>query len=386
MIIDSFDPEIFLKEYWQKKPCLIKQFAPDFTDPIDENDLAGLAQEEGVDSRIVSNADEKWHVQQGPFDDFEPYCKGNWALLVQGVNNYIEEVDALCDLVGFIPHWRFDDVMVSYSTKNAGVGAHTDQYDVFIVQGKGSRRWQVGLPNTSAEGDTVVMPHPLLKQIDGFDSVIDEILLPGDAIYIPPMHPHCGMTLAPCLNYSLGFRAPTNMEALVGLIDESDDIEHAQTRYTDADISELRQANLSPMQISNNELNRVKESIVALLHSPQANSALLQYLSRQGLVLETDIPEYSTDEVEDMLKQGAEFEKVAGVKVIYAEQGPGDFVFYIDGVKFTVNSSIAEQTILLLNAPTSRGLEDAFGFGSSSATEWVNLITQLLNARFWVDV
>ncbi|MFT6268656.1 MAG: 50S ribosomal protein L16 3-hydroxylase [Alphaproteobacteria bacterium] len=384
MIITDFDPHHFVKEYWQKKPCLIKNFVADFIDPLDENDLAGLAQEEGVDSRIVSNTKGVWDVHQGPFDDFEPHCKGDWALLVQGVNNYIDEVDALSQLVDFIPYWRFDDVMVSYSTKNAGVGAHTDQYDVFIIQGKGSRRWQVGLPNDSAIGNNTITPHPLLKQIADFDAVIDEILLPGDAIYIPPKHPHRGNTLSPCLNYSLGFRAPTNLEVLTGLLDESDNIQQAQTRYTDADIHKLRVNNVSPMQVSNNELSKLKNTLVELLDSPQAEQALLQYLSRQGLPTDQEeLPDYATDEIFDALIQGAIFEKLPGVKPIYGELQLTNFSFYIDGNMFVVDSCIVDQAIALLETPHIQGLPEGFAPQLPETAHWLTLATQLINSGYW---
>ena len=98
--------------------------------------------------------------------------------------------------------------MISFSNEGAGVGAHIDEYDVFIIQGKGSRRWQVGLPSDYTES----IPHPLLKQINGFTPIIDEVLLPGDVVYIPPKHPHNGVALTDCLNYSIGFRAPTSLE------------------------------------------------------------------------------------------------------------------------------------------------------------------------------
>jgi 50S ribosomal protein L16 3-hydroxylase len=383
MIIKNFDPQHFVKEYWQKKPCLIRQFVPNFVDPIDENDLAGLAQEEGVDSRIVSHSDGAWDVHQGPFDDFEPYCKGDWALLVQGVNNYIDDVNALASIVDFIPHWRFDDVMVSYSTKNAGVGAHTDQYDVFIIQGKGSRRWQVGLPIDATTNAKLIIPHPLLKQIEDFDALIDEVLLPGDAIYIPPQHPHKGMTLSPCLNYSLGFRAPTNLEALTGLLDESDSITQAQSRYCDPDIAELRVASSSPMQVSTNELNKLKDTIVELLNSPEAEQALLQYLSRQGLATEQELPLYEIADISEAVAQGETFEKLPGVKPIYAERQLHTFTFYIDGNRFEVDKSIFTQTVTLLESRQVQGLPQGFTLQTAQSTHWLNLLLQLVNAGYW---
>ena len=155
---NGFNAETFLKNYWQQKPVVIKHFFDNFVDPIDENDLAGLAQESEVDARIISNVKGSWHVEQGPITDFDKACQGKWTLLVQGVDKYVPDVTPLLDPFSFIPNWRLDDLMVSFATNGAGVGAHIDQYDVFLVQGKGRRRWRVGKPADYKE----VFPHPKL--------------------------------------------------------------------------------------------------------------------------------------------------------------------------------------------------------------------------------
>ena len=48
-----------------------------------------------------------------------------------------------------------------------------------------------------------------------FDAVIDEVLESGDVLYIPAGCPHDGMALEPSLNYSVGFRAPSQAEWLL---------------------------------------------------------------------------------------------------------------------------------------------------------------------------
>lgn len=378
-IITNFNKDTFLAEYWQKKPCLIKQLLPGFVDPIDEHDLAGLAQEEIVDSRIVSNDKGNWKVNHGPFADFEKVCTGSWSLLVQGVDRYIPEFVALTQLVSFIPNWRYDDIMVSYSTKNAGVGAHEDQYDVFIVQGSGSRRWQVGLP---CESKTII-PHALLKQIEGFEAVIDEVLLPGDAIYIPPKHPHNGTALEACMNYSIGFRAPTNLELLNGLLDEGDGIGAAQTRYTDPEITKLRGVNISKMIISEQELSKLKNSMIDLLSSPQAEDAILQYLSRQGLTTEEQTLLFKVEEIQELLEQGNQFHKVAGVKPILKRSQTEEFTFFIDGNSFVSESALSEQILTLLEEDVVDALPVTVINDASKKTSWVKLFTQLVNAGYW---
>ena len=43
----------------------------------------------------------------------------------------------------FIPSWRRDDVMISYARAGAGIGAHIDDYDVFLIQSRGTREWSI---------------------------------------------------------------------------------------------------------------------------------------------------------------------------------------------------------------------------------------------------
>ncbi|MFT7258383.1 MAG: 50S ribosomal protein L16 3-hydroxylase [Glaciecola sp.] len=383
MIITKFDKTHFLNEYWQKKPCIIRGFVESFTDPIDEHELAGLAQEDEIDSRIVAYSNGEWTASQGPFETFEDVCIGAWSLLVQGVDRYIDDVDELTQLVNFIPNWRLDDVMISFSNEGAGVGAHTDEYDVFIIQGKGSRRWQVGLPGDYTDS----IPHPLLKQIDGFTAIIDEVLLPGDVVYIPPKHPHNGVALSDCMNYSIGFRAPTSLELLGGLIDENSIDSAVSARYTDPDLLSLRTIDTRSAAINSSELSKIKQYISQLINSEQAEHALLQLLSRQSLPNDEALKaDYSVEEVRNELLEGVSLARMTGVKPVYAEkQTSENFVFFIDGNAFTVGIKLSSALDILLN-----NKDVSFGVDIEEEIldnpEFVKVVTNLINTGYWVLV
>ncbi len=212
----DFDAQLFLDEYWQRCPLLIKNALPSFQSPISPEELAGLAMEEEVDSRIVSRVAHQWQLEQGPFADTDFLRDGEWSLLVQRVNEWFPEVDALRGCVDFLPTWRFDDVMVSYATDGAGVGPHFDQYDVFLLQGAGQRIWKVGprcdvtTPTIDADGLTL---------IEEFDTDHVFLLNPGDALYIPPGYAHWGTAVGESMTYSLGFRAPRLADLFARLSD-----------------------------------------------------------------------------------------------------------------------------------------------------------------------
>ncbi|WP_088331867.1 cupin domain-containing protein [Lacimicrobium sp. SS2-24] len=271
------DPQTFLEKHWQKQPLLLKGAFTDFTDPLDEHDLAGLAQEPDIDARIVSSAQQRWQVHQGPFteEDFGCYCKGQWSLLVQGVDRYLDAATELLNTFDFIPSWRVEDLMVSFSVPGGGVGPHIDQYDVFIIQGKGARRWQVG-----GQGGESLRPHPLLSQVSTFEPVIDVVLQPGDVLYIPPGFAHCGETIQDSLNYSVGFRAPNQAELISDFADfVLDNAGHCQ-RYTDPQ----RTVPAYRGQVTQQDQNALRSLMKQAIDSPLFEPWLGRFLSQQGEV------------------------------------------------------------------------------------------------------
>ncbi len=386
-----FDRAHFLDNYWQKRPYVIRQFIPNFSDPLDEHELAGLATEADIDSRIVSYCDNKWHVEQGPFDDFSSACIGDWTLLVQGVDRYVDELSVLTNYVNFIPNWRFDDVMVSYSEPHAGVGPHIDEYDVFIVQGRGKRRWKIGSPCSH----DVILPHPLLKQIDGFTPDIDVVLESGDAIYIPPKHPHNGIALEPCMNYSLGFRAPTNVDILSGVLDEIDPLS-IQTRYGDATLGQHRDVSTPASVVTHSELESLKHVMTQLIHNENVVPALLNFLSRQHLELNGITPPLTQTELSTLLGEGYTLDKLPAVRPIHLESKllGNTFIFFIDGKSYSINCDTDhDQSIVIrfLNTSTychhhnssKSNTENSVQRYFSNQASWIELLCQLVNDGCW---
>jgi 50S ribosomal protein L16 3-hydroxylase len=227
--------EQFLSDYWQKKPLVIRHQFPNFKDLVTPEELAGLALEEDVESRIIrqDKTSNTWHVEIGPFEEatFLNLPDSHWTLLVQTLDYWLEEAHQWLSQFHFIPQWRIDDLMVSFATPNGGVGPHIDQYDVFLIQGMGSRRWQIGRPGETLKEH---LPHPLLKQVMPFEPIIDCVLYPGDMLYIPPSTPHHGVALDHCLTYSVGFRAPSYHALLEQLLlDLTEQDESSSQRYRD---------------------------------------------------------------------------------------------------------------------------------------------------------
>ncbi len=140
-LLGGLSAEEFLQQYWQKKPLLIRQAIPDYSTPLSPDELAGLACEQEVESRLIleKDADTPWQLEHGPFTEtrFSQLPATHWTLLIQKVNQLLPQLAELLDQFNFIPNWRIDDVMVSYAPEAGSVGPHVDQYDVFLLQGLG---------------------------------------------------------------------------------------------------------------------------------------------------------------------------------------------------------------------------------------------------------
>ena len=259
-------PAQFLREYWQKKPLLIRNAFPDFESPIQPEDLAGLACEEGTLSRIVAHDRERdaWMLRHGPFEEalFPDMPHHDWTLLVQDVDKWDSDVAALLDAFDFLPRWRIDDIMVSFAAPGGSVGAHVDQYDVFLLQALGHRRWQIdaseslgnGTPSTEFRNDVE------LKLLREFHPTHDWLLRPGDMLYLPPGVPHHGVAEDACLTFSVGMRAPSAAELLGDFVDTLAADADESLRYRDADLAPAQ----DPAQIDDDAMRRAIEALNAL--------------------------------------------------------------------------------------------------------------------------
>lgn len=234
----GMSPARFLRDYWQKRPLLIRNAFADFQPPLQPDDLAGLACEEGVLARLIMHDEkrDRWHVNTGPLSeaDFAKTPSTNWTLLVQDVDKWDADVADLLQHFNFLPSWRVDDVMVSYAEPGGGVGAHVDQYDVFLLQGLGQRHWAIS--------DDLMAPKEFrhdveLKQLAQFEPTHEWLLEAGDMLYLPPGVPHDGVAFGgPCMTFSIGMRAPSQAELTGDLADHIAEHLPEELRYADPDL------------------------------------------------------------------------------------------------------------------------------------------------------
>lgn len=372
----ELSPETFLAEYWQKKPLLIKQAFKNFQDTIPADELAGLAMEGEIESRIVSSdGNNNWQVDHGPFEDFSQYGESNWTLLVQAVNNWSRPTNALLAPFSFIPRWRIDDVMVSFSTPNGGVGAHLDQYDVFIIQGSGKRRWQVGAPNSEL---ATLLPHPDLKQVSAFEPLIDEVTEAGDLLYIPPNHPHNGVSIENSVNFSIGFQAPSSQELWSSFADKLIDNNLGEQRFSDS----TRKTTESSTLISKEDQQQLKTFMLEQLENTEMFEQFIgQYLTQSHHALELLMPVNDIDEekLADILSEPEiHFMPVSGLKAAIIADSQA--TLFLNGDSFPIEAQTLPLAQLLAQQ-TPLTTEQVKSFNTSLKN--TQLLTSVLNKGYW---
>ena len=252
----------FLREYWQKQPLLIRGgFGKEFTSPITPNDLAGLACEPMALSRLIVHSPraDRWRVENGPLAEqrFSKLPKTHWTLLVQDVDKWDADVAALYRYIDFLPSWRLDDIMISYAVTGGSVGAHVDQYDVFLLQGLGHRRWQI---DANVDPPLAFRDDVALKLLREFNPSHEWVLAPGDALYLPPGVPHHGVALDECMTISLGMRAPSAGELILDLAESLVVDLPEDQRYADPDLL----ARADRQLIDAGDIRRLKSAMAAL--------------------------------------------------------------------------------------------------------------------------
>ncbi|ERI50182.1 cupin domain-containing protein [Pseudomonas sp. AOB-7] len=336
----------FLRDYWQKKPLLVRQAVPGFESPISPDELAGLALEEEVESRLVIEHGERpWELQRGPFaeDSFQNLPERDWTLLVQAVDQFVPEVAELLEDFKFLPKWRIDDLMISFAAPGGGVGPHFDNYDVFLLQGYGHRRWQIG---QMCDSESPLLPHADLKILAEFEPTDEWVLAPGDMLYLPPRLAHCGTAEDDCMTYSVGFRAPSAAEVLTHFTDFLGQFLPEEERYSDADI----QPSEDPNQIQRDALERLK----ALLNEHMSDERLLMTWFGQFMT-EPKYPELvagiEIDEEEFLgsLEDGAVIIRNPSARMAWSEVGE-DLVLFASGQSRLVSARLRELLKLICSA------------------------------------
>ena len=324
----------FLRDYWQKKPLLVRQAIPQFIPFLSRKQLFAMAANDEVESRLVSQIDGQWQMQHGPLSTLPSVKQDAWTILLQGVNLHNDEADALLRQFRFINDARLDDLMISYASNGGGVGAHFDSYDVFLLQAHGQRRWRI-----SEQQDLSLIEGLPLKILRNFEHEEEFILEPGDMLYLPPHYAHEGVAIGECMTYSIGFRAPSFQELGENFLHFMVDSIDLPGRYTDPDLKVTQH----PAEISKQMLNRIADEINKVQFTAEDILVFLgQYMSEPKSQVFFDTPKKPLS-AERFAKAAAERGLILSRKtqMLYYE----DTVF-VNGESFEITA--ADQCIVSL--------------------------------------
>ena len=345
-LLGGLTARVFLRDYWQKKPLLIRQAIPDFESPISADELAGLALEEEVESRLVLEHGERpWELRRGPFaeEDFQTLPERDWTLLVQAVDQFVPEVADLLQHFRFLPSWRIDDVMISFATPGGGVGPHFDNYDVFLLQGQGQRRWRLG---QICDAESPLLEHGDLRILAHFEQTDEWVLEPGDMLYLPPRLAHYGTAEDDCMTYSVGFRAPSAAEVLTHFTDFLGQFLPDEERYSDAGAA----PSSDPHQIQRDSLDRLK----ALLAEHMSDERLLmtwfgQFMTEPRYPERVAGTELDETELLGSLQEGAVLVRNPSARLAWSEVGE-DLVLFASGQSRLLSASLRDLLKLICSA------------------------------------
>ncbi|MFP0264382.1 JmjC domain-containing protein [Acinetobacter pittii] len=340
-VLGGITAEQFLAEYWQKKPLLVRNGLPEIVGLLQPQDVQELALEEHASARLIRQKDKnpnEWHVKSSPLTkgDFQKLPK-LWSILVQAVDHYSFDLSELWKKFPFIPQWRRDDIMVSYAPKGGSVGKHFDFYDVFLVQGHGHRRWQLG---QMCDANTAFVPNQPLKLLPEIDVQFDEVLAPGDLLYVPPGMAHYGVAEDDCLTFSFGFRMPN----VAGMMERISDQFSANILLQNPVVDIARKQMSQIGEISSTELSYLKELVLAQLQDSTAlDAAIMSYMSEPKYP--DNIPE--PDEIEaydlqEILHEGYEVLLEPASRLLYTENN-GILSFWGNGEALCIAETFAPK-------------------------------------------
>lgn len=346
-VLGGITAEQFLAEYWQKKPLLVRNGLPEIVGLLEPQDVQELALEEHASARLIRQKDKnpnEWHVKSSPLTkgDFQKLPK-LWSILVQAVDHYSFDLSELWKKFPFIPQWRRDDIMVSYAPKGGSVGKHFDFYDVFLVQGHGHRRWQLG---QMCDANTAFVPNQPLKLLPEIDVQFDEILAPGDLLYVPPGMAHYGVAEDECLTFSFGFRMPN----VAGMMERISDQFSANTLLQNPVVDIARKQMSQIGEINASELSHLKDLVLAQLQDSAAlDAAIMSYMSEPKYpdnIPEAD--EIEADDLQEILHEGYEVLLEPASRLLYTEKN-GTLNFWGNGEALFIAESFEQKLKAIAN-------------------------------------
>ncbi len=225
--------------------------------------------------------------------------------------------------------------MVSYASDGGGVGPHFDQYDVFLIQGLGQRRWRVG---PVCDAATPLLPNNDLRLLADFTATDEWVLEPGDILYLSPRFAHDGVALGDdCMTYSVGFRAPARSELIAHWADHLLAELAEDDRYADPDLA----LQVNPGEITPAALDRLHAMVTAALADRAGFARWFGGFTTTPKYPDADwTPDVAVSA--QSLARGATLHRNPASRFAFVRTGAGATLF-VDGAAYDCPTALAER-------------------------------------------
>jgi 50S ribosomal protein L16 3-hydroxylase len=265
--------------------------------------------------------------------------------LVNGVDRFVPALNGLLDQFSFVPFWRIDDVMISVAYDKGNVGAHVDNYDVFLVQGAGKREWMIE-DRPVLEDDFI--PNLPIRLLRKFKPTHRWVLEPGDILYLPPRFPHHGIAQGDrCMTISVGFRAPSINNLINGITTDVLACHDDSIRYGDPDLKPQ-----APGEIPSGTIKKIQKILSEQLLSEER---ITEWLGRYVSESYTDVRLRSTRKalsaaaLRKSLKKADCVTRAEGARCVYMSRSGGakELSFFANGERFDLTGKAAAAAKLI---------------------------------------
>ncbi|MGW0455694.1 cupin domain-containing protein [Gordonia sputi] len=260
----AIDPDTFARDHWGRRPLLSRSDAlpRDFDDFLSPRSVDELIAERGVRAPFIRMAKEGGLVGKenylGPagFGAEMPDQVDSAKVLAQfasGATIVLQGLHRLWPPIIDFVRGMVDDLghpvqANAYITPpaNRGFDPHYDVHDVFVLQISGRKHWRVHAPvHTDPLADQPWTDHRDAIAARSHDEpVIDTVLEPGDALYLPRGWLHSAEALGhTSIHLTVGVSAVTAFDLVRAVVDQLGTVESLRTAlpmgtdFTDPDES-----------------------------------------------------------------------------------------------------------------------------------------------------
>jgi hypothetical protein len=232
------DPAAFLAEQWSRCPVLDRGDPQRFSELLDEAEVEEVVAWRGLRLPAFRMVRQGTLIGTDSYTMSAPLGQGDVGdlidpervvrlfedgatLILRGLERYHPAITAFCGaLAADLGHPVRANTYVTPANAQ-GHGIHYDLHDVFVLQCSGRKHWSVHerqrvdpLPGDGME--------PYVRSEDLGATVIDEVLGPGDSLYIPRGWPHLASTAGESsIHLTLGVHVVTWLDVLGAVLERA---------------------------------------------------------------------------------------------------------------------------------------------------------------------